>query len=110
MASSDSKKSKAKTKKTTGKENGAPPKQAGLQELILNKRTGKYEVIDQMSFWAKQLRKQEEHRHLTQTEILDLSICEVLSGKVSKEELDNLMAKGEASAKKKESSDKSTKK
>ncbi|MFH2202904.1 MAG: hypothetical protein ABIJ96_07305 [Elusimicrobiota bacterium] len=112
MAASESAKKKTgkKAAKKTGKDaaemdggkgNGTPdaaPKP--LHELILNKRTGKYECIDRMSFWAKQLRKKEENRHLTQTEILELSISEVLSGKVDGAELDKLM-RGEATKVKK---------
>jgi len=82
--------------------NGAQPEHtASLHELILNKRTGKYELIDQMSFWAKHLRRQEENRHLTQTEILELSMSEVLSGKVCGKEIEKLMAGESAKAKKK---------
>lgn len=93
--------SKKKKSEKEAEADGEAGKPKSLQELILNKRTGKYEVIDRMSFWAKHLRKLEEHRHLTQTEILDLAISEVLSGKIDGEELDKLMD-GDAKAKKKE--------
>jgi len=98
-----------KSKKNSDDSNGAETRERSLQELILNKRTGKYEVIDQMSFWAKHLRSMEEHRHLTQTEILDLAISQVLSGKADPEEITKLMA-GDAKAKKKEAAEKSAKK
>lgn len=104
MAESKAKKSEKKEK---GKDENVP--MLSLQELILNKRTGKYEVIEQMSFWAKHLRKMEEHRHLTQTEILELAMQEILSGRVSAEDVDKMMA-GDAAKAKKEAVEKTPKK
>jgi hypothetical protein len=59
-----------------------------LSQLVLDRKVGKYKMIERISYWAKELRKQEEHRHLTQTEILELAMSEVLSGKVNEEDLD----------------------
>jgi len=56
-----------------------------------------------MSFWAKELRKLEEHRHLTQTEILELAMHQVLSGKVSDDDLVKKMAEAKPSSGGKES-------
>lgn len=72
---------------------GLPPL---LEKLILNKRSGKYRVVELISFWAKELRKLEEHRHLTQTEILELAMTEVLGEKISEAELLKKKAAGEA--------------
>lgn len=66
----------------------APAPQDAVESLILDRATGKYQVVDRISLWAKELRRREENRHLTQTEILDLAMSEVLGGKVSEEELE----------------------
>jgi hypothetical protein len=61
--------------------------QQSLEQLVLDKKAGKYSIVPLISYWAKELRKMEEHRHLTQNEILELAMSEVLSGKVSEKEL-----------------------
>ena len=53
-----------------------------VEELILDFQGGKYEAIPLAAMWAKVLRRKEEHRHLTQNEILDLALRDVLSGSV----------------------------
>ncbi|OIO05328.1 MAG: hypothetical protein AUJ52_13840 [Elusimicrobia bacterium CG1_02_63_36] len=58
-----------------------------LEHLILDKSVGKYQVVELISFRAKHLRTLEECRHLTQTEVLELAMREVLSGKLSEDEL-----------------------
>ena len=83
------------TKKTnSGDDDGAVEKkpqseqpERPLEELILNRSYGKYQVVELISFHAKCLRGQEELRHLTQTEILERAMRDVLSGAVSEEEL-----------------------
>ncbi|MFA6093258.1 MAG: hypothetical protein WCU88_13320 [Elusimicrobiota bacterium] len=62
-----------------------------LEQLVLDRREGKYGMIAPMSWWAKELRKQEENRHLTQTDIIELAMHEVLSGKVSLKDLEKRM-------------------
>lgn len=93
MAESVSKK-KAKAADGDGDKNGAPQT---LEQLVLDKRSGKYQVVEKISFWAKELRKLEEHRHLTQTEILELAMTEVLGGKVCEDDLAKKMAEAKAS-------------
>jgi len=68
-------------------EDKAPLVEKPLEELILNKTHGKYQVVELISFRAKWLRSQEDHRHLTQTEVLELAMREVLSGAISEEDL-----------------------
>ena len=76
-----------------------------VEELILERQTGKYEIVEKISFWAKHLRAQEALRHLSQSDILELAMSEVLSGKVSEAEIVKMMAervpvaKGEAGEK-----------
>lgn len=80
-----------------------------VEELILERQTGKYEIVEKISFWAKHLRAQESLRHLNQTEILELAMSEVLSEKVSIAEIVKKMAEG-VPAGKPESGDKADKK
>jgi len=65
-----------------------------LEQLVLDKKEGKYGVVALISFWAKELRKQEEHRHLTQTDILEKAMAEVLGGKIDLKDLEKRMLEG----------------
>jgi hypothetical protein len=58
-----------------------------VEEMILDYPVGKYSAIPLAAFWAKELRRREEHRHLTSNEILDLSLRDVLSGEVDWKDL-----------------------
>ena len=69
-------------KESAAKAPVAPQVPKLVEELILNYQGGKYSAIPLAAVWAKVLRKQEEHRHLTQNEILDLALRDVLGGKV----------------------------
>lgn len=66
---------------------------ATLEQLILDRKVGKYASIPLISFWAKELRRREENRHLTLAEILDAAITDVFGGKVSEEDLAEKLAK-----------------
>lgn len=59
-----------------------------VDQLVLDKKEGKYRVVELVSFWAKTLKGKEEHRHLTQNEILELALHQVLSGEVSEKEIE----------------------
>ena len=74
------------TKKKT--DEAVEPKPVSLDELVLNKKEGKYRVVELASFWAKTLRAKEEHRHLTQNEVLELALTQVLSGAISEKEVE----------------------
>lgn len=71
-----------------------------LDEMILNFPKGKYSAIPLASLWAKELRKREENRHLTSSEILDLALKDVLSGSVDWKHIKKAAAEsnGEAEA------------
>lgn len=56
-------------------------------EMILNYGKGKYSAIPMAAVWARELKKREEHKHLTPAELLDLALREVLSGKVDWKDL-----------------------
>ena len=58
-----------------------------LEQLILERSTGKYLLVPLASQWALALRRREEHRHLTQNEILELSLKQILTGQVKEEEI-----------------------
>lgn len=78
------------TRNESSKKNPTPAKT--LDELVLNYKIGKYSVIPLISLWAKELRKREEHRHLTPNEILELAMKEVLDGSVGWGELKKALA------------------
>ena len=54
-----------------------------LEHLMLDQTHGKHALVPLAAQWALELRRREEYRHLTQQEILDLSLFELLSGKVA---------------------------
>ena len=54
-----------------------------LEQLILDKATTKYTLVSLAAEWAKQLRKSEEFRHLTQNEILDKALEDTIKGEVT---------------------------
>lgn len=76
-----------KKKKGKDEEEAVEAKGAPLEQLILDKEKGKYQSVDLISEWAKELRKLEEHRHLTQAEIIDLAMTDVLSGRIGEKEI-----------------------
>ena len=78
---------KSAKKKTREQVHAEEAADRSLEQMVLDKKSGKYEVVPLIAVWAKDLRKQEEHRHLTQNEILELAMSEVLSGKVSEKDL-----------------------
>lgn len=95
------------TKKAEKKEQ--PAKEPSLEELILNFPTGKYTAIPLAATWAKVLRKREENRHLTQTEVLDLALKDVLNGTIGFKEIKKALAAASADNGNGESDEKSKK-
>ncbi|MBI5244462.1 MAG: hypothetical protein HY922_12420 [Elusimicrobia bacterium] len=65
-----------------------------VEQLILDRKHGKYGVVALISFWAKELRKLEENRHTTQAELLERAIREILSESVSLKEIEKRMIAG----------------
>jgi len=77
----------------TKKEAKPQPEAAkSTEEMILNYQLDKYCVVPLAALWAKELRRKEEHRHLTANEILDLALRDVLSGKVDWKSLKKALA------------------
>lgn len=68
-----------------------------VEEMILDYSVGKYSAVPLVAFWAKELRRREEHRHLTSNEILDLSLRDVLSGDVDWKDVKKAAASAAAS-------------
>lgn len=68
------------------------PVEKTLEELILNFSVGKYTAIPMASIWAKELRRRDEFRHLTSTEILEMALRQVLEGTVGWKELKKVVA------------------
>ena len=77
-------------KKTDEAAEGAKP--VLVDQLVLDKKDGKYRVVELVSFHAKTLRGKEEHRHLTQNEVLELALTQVLSGEVAEKDLEKAKA------------------
>ncbi|MBI4054673.1 MAG: hypothetical protein HY402_00910 [Elusimicrobia bacterium] len=65
-----------------------------LEAQLLNLTRGKYELIPLAARWAKQLTRREEHLHSTQAQVLDKALEDVLSGKVTWENLPSLAVDG----------------
>lgn len=78
----------AREKKHAAPEAAAEPKvEKPLAQLILNQTHSKYAIVELASAHASELHRREENRHLTQVELLDLALTEVLTNKVSPEEI-----------------------
>ena len=67
-------------------------KKMPLEELILDKAKEKYLLVPLAAEWAKELKKSEEWRHMTQNEILDKSLEDVISGSITWEKLKKMAA------------------
>ncbi len=65
----------------------APQEPKPIEEMILNYQGEKYLAIPLAALWAKVLRRKEENRHLTQNEVLELALREILSGAVDWKEV-----------------------
>lgn len=63
-----------------------------LEELVLDKAKEKYLLVPLAAEWAKELKKSEEFRHMTQNEILDKSLEDVISGAITWEKLKKVAA------------------
>lgn len=61
-----------------------------LEKLILETNHGKYKLVNLIARWAKELKTKEEYKDYTYAEIVDLAIEDVLTGKVSAEEIEKL--------------------
>lgn len=54
-----------------------------LDYLILDYQRSKYDAIPLAAEWSKALRRKEENRHLIPSEILDMAMRDVLSGRIT---------------------------
>lgn len=70
--------------------------EANLDYLILDYPKSKYEAIPLAAEWVKALRRREENRHLTPSELLDLAMRDVLSGRISWKDVNQTSAEAEA--------------
>lgn len=91
-AESANKNGKASSGKSSEKDAEVKPVEKTLEELILNFTVGKYTAIPMASIWAKELRRRDEFRHLTSTEILEMALRQVLEGTVGWKELKKVVA------------------
>ncbi|MCX5794425.1 MAG: hypothetical protein NTY77_02870 [Elusimicrobia bacterium] len=67
----------------TKKEPKAQPQaEKTVEEMILNYQLDKYSAIPLAALWAKELHRREENRHLTNVEILEKALHDVLGGTV----------------------------
>lgn len=60
-------------------------KDRSIEQLILDQGDGKYGLVPIASQWALVLRRRDEFRHLTQPELLDLALRQVLTGEVGED-------------------------
>ena len=66
------------------------PEEAPLQQLMLNTKIEKYKLIPIAMRWVRELEKREENKGLTQAQILDLALKDILTGTISMEEISKL--------------------
>ena len=62
---------------------------ASLEEIVTNCEGSKYELVIMASLWAKHLKRLEEFKNEPTDVIIDNSIRQVLSGKVSWKDIEN---------------------
>ena len=75
-----------------------------LEKMITNCECSKYDLVIMASLWAKHLKKLEEFHNAPTAEIIDNSIRQVLSGKVSWKDIEkNMVADQKQKGKKKAS-------
>ncbi|MBI4386590.1 MAG: hypothetical protein HY551_04350 [Elusimicrobia bacterium] len=65
----------------------AEGKPKSVEQLVLDQMVGKYDLVPLASVWALELRRREENRHLSQPEILDLALRDILTGQIAPEEI-----------------------
>lgn len=75
-------------KKESGEKQVAELRALPLEQLILDKAKEKYNLVPLAAAWAKEIKKTEEFRHMTQNEILDKALEDVISGAVTWATLD----------------------
>ena len=66
------------------------------EELFFDSGKGKYEVTKLAIEWIKVKKNDDEYRRLSQTELLDRAIREVVSGEATYEKIEEINKKREA--------------
>lgn len=64
-----------------------PSEDKTLEELLLDSKIQRYKLVSLAARWAEELKGKEEYKYLTFNELLELSLKDILSGKVSEEEI-----------------------
>lgn len=67
-----------------------PSEEKKLEELLFDSKIEKYKLVPLAARWAKELKNKEEYKYLTFNELLELSLKDILSGKVSPETISKL--------------------
>ncbi|MBI5203214.1 MAG: hypothetical protein HY925_16605 [Elusimicrobia bacterium] len=67
------------------KKNPEDFKGKSIEQLILDQGEGKYGLVPLASTWALVLRRRDENRHLTQPELLDLALRQILTGEIDED-------------------------
>lgn len=67
------------------KKNPEDYKGKSIEQLILDQGDGKYGLVPLASTWALILRRRDENRHLTQPELLDLALRQLLTGEIDED-------------------------
>ncbi len=78
-------------------------KQDDLEKLISDYGPSKYQDIVRAMQWARHLRRQDEFRNIPMAELIDRSLLDVVSGKITVEEIEEAIKKDMAMMEKLES-------
>jgi len=73
-----------------------------IEELFFASGKGKYEVTKLAIEWIKVVKKEEDYRKLSQTELLDKAVRDVLSGVATYEKIEEIKKKRILAAEKQE--------
>lgn len=68
-------------------------KQDDLEKLISDYGPSKYQDIVRAMQWARHLRRQDEFRNVPMAELIDRSLLDVVSGKITVEEIEEAIKK-----------------
>ncbi|MFA6583990.1 MAG: hypothetical protein WCS77_06805 [Elusimicrobiaceae bacterium] len=76
-----------------------------IEQKIMDYNQDKYDLIVLGSMWAREIRRREEFRHKPNSEVIDLALSDVLSGKITRDSIlenyrKHLLARQQANAEK----------
>jgi hypothetical protein len=63
---------------------------ASIEEILLDVKSGKYKLIPVATRWIAEISKKEEYKYFTFNQLLEAALKDILTGKVSIEEIEKL--------------------